>query len=70
MGILPDSAADNGQIKIGDEVVKINSIKTEELSLIDIVNILRNNTELNLKYLSDNQLKNITLKKEKLFSGQ
>ncbi|MBW1649252.1 MAG: hypothetical protein JRJ44_00980 [Deltaproteobacteria bacterium] len=40
MGIWRNSAADNAQIKVGDEVVKINSIKTEELSIIDIVNIV------------------------------
>jgi len=69
MGIWSGSAADNGQIKIGDEVISINSIKTEDLSIGDMANISRNNTELNLKYLSDNQVKNITLNKKKLFGN-
>ena len=67
-GVWENSSADKNGIKPGDEFISVNSQKTSELSMIELMLLFRykESSELELVYLSNGKRNKVTLQKEKL----
>lgn len=67
-GVWNDSPADKEGIKPGDEIITVNTKKSDELSLIDLMSILRdeNNNDIEIQYINERGKSTVTLRKAAL----
>lgn len=68
MGFYKGSPAAKSQIKIGDEVVKVNSHDTDTLSMLDLMEIFTDEiiNVIEIEYLQNGNIQKVVLQKEML----